>query len=399
MFNFKLRRVLKVLCVELVLLLLVPAAALAAGSGEDWHKVLFTGDSAKSGEIVVLEASKTVKGPGFYSGKTVRIDGNVDGTAFVAGQEVTVNGDIKGDLFAAGQEVTVNGKVYGNLYAAGQKVRLNGRVAGDTFAAGEKAETPEAAVFERDLLVFAANLLHAGRVERQLIADSRYAVLNGFVGDNARISADTLEVRDGADIKGKLVYLSPRQVALSEKAKISGGTEWKKTAPRQVKERRQERTAAGQLFGLLISMAGALLIWFIGTAIKPDLWTSLTKPIFNEPGKTMGIGALALILGPVLAVILMVTFIGLPLAMLLILAYMVALYLAKIITAVFVGSWLAQRFGWPAIHKGVWLVLLGLAINAVLTRLPFVGFLFTLVTVFWGMGAIALAFVRPKTMD
>lgn len=394
MFDVRLRRVLKGLCVGLILLLMLPAAALATGRGEDWHRVLFTGDSAKSGDNVVLEAGKTAKGPGFYAGKIVRLDGNVDGTAFAAGQEVTINGDINGDLFAAGQEVTVNGKVYGNLYAAGQKILIKGRVTGDAFVAGEKAEAAEGAVFSRDMIVFAANINHSGRVERQLFADSHYAVINGSIGDNARLAADNLEVRDGAEIKDKLVYLSPKEASISEKAKIGGGAEWKKVVPR-VKEQRQP-TVAGQLVGLIISIAGALLVWFIVTAWKPDFWAGLTKPIFNEPGKTMGIGALALVLAPVLAVILMATVIGLPVGILLILAYGVALYLAKIIVAVFVGNWLAGRFNWPFLHKGVWLVLLGLAIIAVLTRLPFVGFLFTLLTIFLGLGAAVLAFVRPQ---
>jgi len=395
MFNARVKRVLKGLCVGLLLLLLLPAAALAGGRGEDWHKVLFTGDSAKSGDLVVLQEGQTAKGPGFYAGKIVRLDGGVDGTAFAAGQEVTINGDIKGDLFAAGQEVTINGNVNGNLYAAGQNIRIKGQVTGDAFVAGEKAEAAKEAVFSRDMIVFAANVIQSGRVERQLFADSHYAVINGSIGDNARLAADNLEVQDTAEIKGKLVYLSPNQAAVSEKAKIGGGAEWKKVVPRG-KEQRQEHTLAGELLGLIIGIAGALLVWFIVTAWKPDFWAALAKPISDEPVKTMGIGALALILAPVLAVILMATVIGLPVGLLLFLVYGFALYLAKIIVAVFVGSLLAGRFNWPVLHKGVWLVLLGLAIIAVLTRIPFAGFLFTLVTVFWGLGAITLAFVRPR---
>ncbi|MFZ5639480.1 MAG: hypothetical protein ACOY4Q_02190 [Bacillota bacterium] len=222
-----------------------------------------------------------------------------------------------------------------------------------------------------------------------------YAVINGSVGDNARLAADNLEIQDGAEVNGKLVYLSPKEASVSEKAKIGGDAEWKKVAPRPVKEKR-ETTLAGDLLRLVIDTAGALLVWFIVTAWKPDFWAGLIKPISDEPVKTMGIGALALILAPVLAVILLVTVIGLPLSMLLILAYAFALYLSKIIVAVFIGSLLAGRFNWPVLHKGVWLVLLGLAIIAALTRLPFVGFLFSLIVVFWGLGAITLAFVRPR---
>ena len=394
MFNSKLKRVSKALCAGLLLLFLLPAAALAAG-GNDWQKVMFTGDSAKSGETVILEASRTAKGPGFYSGNIVRLDGNVAGTTFTAGQEITVNGDIRGDLFVAGQMITVNGNVYGNLYAAGQRILINGRINGDAFVAGEKAETAKAAVLGRDMMVFAANVIQAGRVERQLFSDSRSIVLSGNVGDDARLTVDSLEVQDGAEIKGKLFYSSPKKASISEKAKIAGGAEWKKAAPRPVKEK-QQPTVAGQLLGFILSTAGALLVWFIGNALKPDLWTGLTRSIFSEPGKTMGTGALALILTPVLVVILMVTVIGLPVGILLLMAYGITLYLAKIIVGVTVGSWLARRFNWPVLHKGVWLVLLGLALLAVVTRLPFVGFIFTLMMLFWGLGAVVLAFVKPR---
>lgn len=395
MFNLKMKRVLKLLCVGLALLFMLPAAALADNPQEDWHEVLFNAESAKSGDLVVLEASKTAKGPGFYAGKIVRLDGNVDGTAFAAGQEVTINGDINGDLFAAGQEVTVNGKVYGNLYAAGQKVLVKGQVTGDAFMAGEKAEAAKEAVFSRDMIAFAANTYIAGRVERQFFSDSHYAALSGSIGDNARLAANNLEVKDGAEIKGKLVYSSPNKALISEKAKIDGGAEWKKVAPGEKHEERRERDSlAGELFELIFGIAAALLIWFIASVWRPDFWSNMIKPISDEPVKTMGVGALALILGPVLAIILMATVIGIPLALLLFFVYGFTIFLAKIIVAVFIGSLLARRFNWPAIHQGVWLVLLGLAIIAVLTRIPFAGFLFTLMTVFWGLGAVTLAFVR-----
>jgi cytoskeletal protein CcmA (bactofilin family) len=397
MFNLKMKRVLKLLCVGLALLFMLPAAALADNPREDWLKVLFNAESAKSGELVVLEASKTAKGPGFYAGKIVRLDGNVDGTAFAAGQEVTINGDINGDLFAAGQEVTVNGKVYGNLYAAGQKVLVKGQVTGDAFMAGEKAEAAKEAVFSRDMIVFAANTYIAGRVERQFFSDSHYAALSGSIGDNARLAANNLEIKDGAEIKGKLVYSSPNKALVSEKAKIDGGTEWKKVAPGEKYEERRERDSlAGELFELIFGIAGALLIWFIASVWRPDFWSNMIKPISDEPVKTMGIGALALILGPVLAIILMATVIGIPLALLLIFVYGFTIFLAKIIVAVFIGSLLARRFNWPVIHQGLWLALLGLAIIAVLTRIPFAGFLFMLMTVFWGLGAVTLAFIRPQ---
>ncbi|MDX9872698.1 MAG: hypothetical protein RBT41_09795, partial [Clostridia bacterium] len=64
--------------------------------------------------------------------------------------------------------------------------------------------------------------------------------------------------------------------------------------------------------------------------------------------------------------------------------------------AVFIGYWLAQRFSWPEIHKGVWFVLLGLAVIALLGKVPFLGFLMWLVILFAGLGAVFLSFASPE---
>jgi hypothetical protein len=117
--------------------------------------------------------------------------------------------------------------------------------------------------------------------------------------------------------------------------------------------------------------------------------------ITEQPLKTLGLGALALIVTPILAIILMITLIGLPLGIILGLIYGVTLYLAKIIAAVFIGYWLAQKFSWPVIHKGVWLVLLGLAIIALLTKIPLIGFLLWLLVIFTGLGSVILSFAKP----
>ena len=95
----------------------------------------------------------------------------------------------------------------------------------------------------------------------------------------------------------------------------------------------------------------------------------------------------------------MITVIGLPLGIILALTYGVILYLAKIIAAVFIGYLLAARFSWPVIHKGVWLVLLGLALIALLTKIPVLGFVLWLLVIFAGLGAVILVAVRPTPND
>ena len=145
------------------------------------------------------------------------------------------------------------------------------------------------------------------------------------------------------------------------------------------------------VLGFLWGIASALLIWFLVKIWRPNFWTKTAQPIAELPLKTLGVGFLTLVVTPLLIILAMVTVIGIPLGMLMGIVYWVAMYLSKIIVAVFIGQWLAKRFKWPELHKGVWYVLLGLVILALLNMIPFVKFIVGLLTVVAGLGALILA--------
>ena len=98
-------------------------------------------------------------------------------------------------------------------------------------------------------------------------------------------------------------------------------------------------------------------------------------------------------------ILAMVTVIGIPIAIILGTVYPIALYLSRIIVAVFIGQWLAKRFKWPELHKGVWLVLLGLIILGALRMPPYIGFLSSLLIVMAGLGSLVMDHhrVAPET--
>jgi len=349
----------------------------------------------RDNDIIQVQKDETVKGPGFYSGQRVQIDGIVDGTTFTVGQDVRINGTINGDLVVAGQYVTIDGKVLGNVYSGAQYLTIQGQVAGDALGAAQDITIAKEAVMQRDMILAARRIDYTGQVQRQLLAAGENININGSINDDARLAVGNLELQDTAVLGGNLFYKSPNQALISGGAKVSGKTDWEKTDNKEYTPVRQENYKRDFL-GLLWGLAASLLIWFLVAVWRPAFWTKTKLQIKEHPLKTLGIGALALIVIPVMVVILMITVIGLPLGIILALAYGVILYLAKIITAVFIGCQLAERFSWPQLHKGLWLVLLGLAIIALLTKIPVLGFLLWLLVIFAGLGSVILVAVRPS---
>ncbi len=339
-------------------------------------------------DIMVLESGKTLDGPGFYSGRIVRIDGTVQGTTFAAGQDVTVNGTINGDLFVAGQSVSVTGRVTGNIYGAGQNIWIQSQNTGDVFAAGQSIKIDKTAMIGRDLFASGASILQEGNVPRDFYSAGSDVSINGVIGRDARLYGENIAIQDQAVINGSLDYHSERQASIAAGSTIIGQTKW---TPVEPSPERPAWTPLGIMMGILWQIASALLVWVVIRIWQPDFWRRTAAVIANEPVKTLGIGAIALIVTPMLIILMMITIIGIPLGVLLAVMYGVSLYLSKIIAAVFLGSLLAGRFGWPEKHRGVWLVLLGLVIITVLSKIPMLGFLLWLVIVFAGLGAILVS--------
>jgi len=335
-----------------------------------------------------LDKGQTVDGPGFFTGRLVQVDGNVEGTTLAFGQEVRINGTINGDLFVAAQTVSVNGVIKGNIYAAGQNLRMGTQSTGDIFAAGQTIAIAKEAISGRDLFASGQWLSLDGTVQRDFHGAGSDIVITGTTGRNAELAAEKISLLDGSLIEGNLAYKSPRQAELAPEAKISGLTDWQKveTSPEP-----QKSTPMNTLGGILLSIASALLVWFVVKIWRPELWEDITRSIIDQPLKTIGTGVLVFLLTPMLLILLMITIIGLPLSLILGFIFGVMFYLAKIIVAVALGTLLTKRFGWTEIHKGVWPVLLSLVVLVVLMKVPVLGFLVWLLVVFTGLGALFLS--------
>jgi cytoskeletal protein CcmA (bactofilin family) len=346
--------------------------------------------------LSMLEAGVTMDGPGFFGGSAVRIDGNVDGTTFAFGQNITVNGDINGDLIIAGQTLTINGKVNGNIYGAGQSLTIRGQGMRDVFLGAQDINLAKESVIGRDLFFGGQTLIFEGAVARDLRGGGMDIDLNGQVGRNAELEAESIRLTDNAVINGDLLYTSAKEAFIAPGAQITGRTDWTYREPEAPPQMRPHRlTMASTYWGMLINMAGTFIIWLVVKLWQPEYWAKASGHISETPLKTLGVGALVLIVVPILTVLVMLTVIGIPLGVITGLIYGVSLYLSKIVVAVFIGAWLSKRLGWPEIHKGMWLFLLGLLILMALMQIPYLGLLIRLLVVFAGIGALALSWL-PK---
>ena len=348
-----------------------------------------------SGENIVLEADTTLNKTSFFSGQNIRIDGKINATTFATGLSVQVNGDIDGDLFVAGQDIIINGNVTGSVFSASQNVTINGdvgnniyfvgavlkvksKVDGSAFLAGQNAYLEDGTTVGKDAFIGASSAYQNGIINGDLYSTSDYLFVGGKIG-------------------GDLNYESSQKADFANDSEVVGKTNWEeiKTETQPQSQPNRFNLTSGRIIRILLSLLASLVIWLAIRLIRPGVWIVLAKKISNSPLKTLGVGAAALILIPIVSVLAMFTVIGIPLSIITLSLYAISIYLSKIIISVFVGYWFQKRFDWPN-AAAIVLFLLSMIILYGLGLIPIVGMTLSFFISAFGLGSIVLSARKPS---
>ena len=117
-----------------------------------------------------------------------------------------------------------------------------------------------------------------------------------------------------------------------------------------------------------------------------------TAQASKKIGPAMGFGALFLFATPIAAFIICLTIVGLSVGIPLLVVYAIAVYVANI----FVAAWLGEKLLGAGVGVGPALgrLVLGIVILRALGMLPYAGFWIGLIVAAWGLGAVVLALHR-----
>jgi hypothetical protein len=315
----------------------------------------------ETGDQFILPAGEQSLGNTYVGAGSASILGQVAGDLYVGAGTTVISGQVTDDLVIAGGNTTITGDVGGDVRVLGGQVVITGRVGGDVIVVGG-----------------ALNL--GGEVAGDL----------DFIGG-------VLKVADNAKVGGDLTYRSDRKADISTNSYIGGKITYDKTIAEKLgvlkdaADRNSLKTGFLALFGawlflklLMFIFAGLVIFWLLSEPVERIIKTS-----FSHPWRSLITGFAALAAVPVLAVILLVTIIGLPLALFIGLAYVVLLIAAKLAAGLVLGVWLDWKVMKRANHKLTWQnVLLGILVFFILSYIPIFGWLVDLMLVLVVFGSI-----------
>ena len=338
----------------------------------------------------VVQGGPAVASDLYAFGGGVDIQADVEGDLVAAGGRVVTAGRVKGNLMVAAGSVVAGGNVGRNVRTAGGAVTITGHVARNLNAGGGTVVlTPEAVIDGRARLV-GGEVRVAGRIAKKLYAAGAVIVLAGeFLGD-VELVAQEIEVLPTARIKGSLTYWSPRGAKIDRKAKIQGRvTHNLPELPRSL-----TRTGTALLtVSRLLFMAGLIVTGVALYLLFPDFTVLASRTIGSDPIKSLGIGLLFVVAMPAIAILTMLTILGIPLGLILFVVYFAAILVGFLVTAFFLGDVGARAFlrrGRPSRTARVLWLILALAVLALANQLPIAGGTLMAAAVLVGLGAMSL---------
>jgi hypothetical protein len=327
----------------------------------------------------------------FAAGQDITVTNSVAGDLLAAGSEIILNEKVGGDAVAAGGTVRLNGNFSDNAYAAGGRVYVNGTIARNARLAGGNVETAPSSRIEGGASIAAGQARVNGSIGSYLQAAGGSLYLNGPVGGDVNASARQIELGPDARINGKLRYRSNAVLKQDPGAQVLGGVE---QLPFRV--HRASAVARGIALFLFWFWTFGLMVLVAILFLLPG-FTNVIGTLETRPGASALLGFALLVCIPIASLILLITLIGAPLALLSIAAYFALLLVGYIAAAAAIGDlllkWLrhktAETAGWRIVAA-----ICGIIIIALLGLIPFLGGLIVFVALIMGIGAVGLQMYR-----
>jgi len=326
----------------------------------------------QSGDQVSLNQS--INDDIYVAGGMVTVAAQVSGDAFIAGASINVTNNVSQDLFAAGSSVIITGDVGDDLRVAGSSVVISGTVADDLFAAGSLVQITSD-VFGDAHTAGAATIIN-GTVHGDLLLGSGSAIINGHILGNVTAYADEISIGPNAQIDGVLTYYSESEMDF-EGAIIGGIIFEKYTGPQhEIDTDFETPFKALMSFGIIVKIIGLLIAGMILGLAWPKTAAAVTERMTGKFAVSLFVGLIAVVATPIVTILLVVTLIGWPSAVVLIPAAILLTIASSVYVGVVAGSLIVKVIKKEESYRVTWYsILIGVVVATLIVFIPFVGWL------------------------
>lgn len=366
--------------IGMCLLLAEPALAARLASGPSFN---LPADQTQVGDLYFGGSDLRLEGPVFGSiaagCQTASVQSRLTGNLFLGCQTAEVSGPVGGDVVAFCQKLTIADSVAGAVRTGAASVRIEGAVGQDVVAGCGRLEIGSRSEVAGDVIAASGVFQLGGKVRGDVRVAANVIHVAGIVdGDLVCRVEDALVLGDSARVFGDLRYWSHEELNLGNTDAVFGTISFHRVEPpgelaelKKLGPRPSIITTLLLPFAL-ISVIAALAVGFILLAIWRQAIVHALERALDRFGRTVGYGALALLVAPAAILVGFLLVITIPAAGICLLLYLSFLYLSKLLAGMFLGRWLFSLFGGQSASP--WLTApVGIILVYALCAIPFVG--------------------------
>ena len=340
-------------------------------------------DVRRSNQPVTIPPGETIDDTLVVLGDSVDIDGTVYGDLIALARRVSIRGTVKGNVFSLAQQLEIEGTVEGTIIGGARSIQASGQITRNLYAFGQDVMITSKGHIEGNAATFSAISNIDGAIGRDLVDFSATTSIHGDITHNVLARAQTVSVLAPAHIGGNLTAHVQRMenLHIDVGSKVDGKTNIEFPTPQPSRYATLSFYIWQCIWLVAAFLTGMVTFWVFPTLARVSLDTG--QALLTA----VGLGFLGLVVPPIAAVIISITLIGLPLGLIMLTAWIVAGYLAKIVLALFLGrSLLASReVPVPALALTL---LTGLVPIYVAINLPYVGGLISFLLILLGLGGL-----------
>jgi len=357
-------------------MLLGPAFALGA---------TFVGEE----ELIVSESRSD---NAYLFGTDVRVTTSVPEDIAALAGTLVLTAPVGGDALLAGGNINVREPVGGDLRAVGGRLFIEKEVAGDLIAAAGSITIAGKA---QDIRVAGGTVTLSGGAGGSVTVYGANVVLSGeYAGDVTVVASDRLALGEGTIIMGSLKYNAPQEAAIPASANVVGGVTYTGSSSFLPTTEEAETFA---LAGLGVFFLVRLVAAAVASGLIAGLFPAFAQRIVDRVvTRSVGRFALLTLIGfavmiatPVLVFVLMISFAGIGIGLVVGAAYVLLMLLAYLYAGVIAGG--AIMSGIFKRPRVTWKhAVLGMLVLRVIGVVPGIGFLLSVVLTAAAAGAIVI---------
>ena len=318
---------------------------------------------------------------------TVTVDTPVDGNLFIMANTVTINTQVGGDafIFANTLNIEENGYILNNVFACANTINVKG-VVYNIYSVGD-------------------TLTIDGFVYRDVRSICNTLNINSMIGRNVFANCSSINFKEKPDtedtpsiasygtIQGDLNYFSDEEITIPEDS-VAGETHFSQL---------QNNTTfdiSNYMYSLGATLVSAIILWLIGLWISPKLLHNTSHPItLRKALQIIGLGILVPIIIALLSFIILLIPITSQFTILLLCVLAILFFISTSVAIINVNTMICNKLKVTQNLYKLGFLIVTTIIFWLLTLIPYVGMVISLIAIIWGIGTISYSILIKENSN